>query len=403
MTMSLDLQKTVVQLDQSMGQLRSQRQEQAAALTAAQSHFRDADPRELEQKRQDGRYTWLVAGLGHELSVAYAPPVLSGDYAVVATDGSHIDVDRHAPARSSLINIGHVMLRYGELADAQLWSTPTLYTAEETLVLRDPDSGLHESPLTGQLLGMSRTIKEVAALADLVESVPADVPVLALLDGTLVLFGLAGQGYPDYVRTELLNNGLLPALDRLRALARQRTLVVAAYISLPDSTEVMGTLRLHACPYTPVNCDRHCATLSAGDRPCDTVAGITDRHLFGSVLPTGSRTPLFRSLSSVVVDHYGEHQVVFFYVNAGEEIARVEMLAWSAGLEGAVGFAHAALLAQVEKGHGYPVALSEAHEQAVITGQDRRHFQLLMEDALAGERLPTGTSEKERSKRTRYV
>jgi len=43
------------------------------------------------------------------------------------------------------------------------------------------------------------------------------------------------------------------------------------------------------------------------------------------------------------------------------------------------------------KGHGYPVALSEAHEQAVV------------EDTLATERLPVVTSEKARTKRTRYV
>ena len=76
---------------------------------------------------------------------------------------------------------------------------------------------------------------------------------------------------------------------------------------------------------------------------------------------------------------------------------------WCAQETKVVDFTHAALCAQVEKGHGYPVALSEAHEQAVVTTQDRRNFQLLVEQALADERLPVFTSQKARSKRTRYV
>ena len=400
--MSLDLHKTAAQLHHLTARLRGQREAQAEALANAQAYLRKADAVRVAERRPP-QFTWLPAGLDGELAEAYAPPVPPVEYVVVATDGSHIDVDRHAPARSSLVNIGHVVLRYGELADAALWSTPILYADEAELALRDPDSGLREQPLEGPLLGIKRTVMEVDALADLVDSLPPKLPVLALLDGSLVLFGLAGQGFPDYVRRELLDNGLIPALDRLRDQAQRRPLAVASYISLPGSKEVVSALRLHACPYTPVDCDRHCRALQPGDRPCDTVHDVTDRHLFDSYLAPGYRTPLYRSLSSVVREHYGEHQVLFFYVHVGEEVARVEMPAWSARAADVLDFAHAGLLAQVAKGHGYPVALSEAHEQAVVTGQDCQHFEALVEDALAAERLPVFTSEKARTKRTRYV
>ena len=401
--MSLDLQKTAAQLDRFTPQLKDQRAAQALAMAAAQHAFREADAQALETKRQEGRHTWLAAGLDGQLAVAHPPPLLSGDYAVAATDGSHIDVDRHAPARTSLINIGHVLLRYGELADAQLWSTPILYVDEAELVLRDPASHLREQKVEGPLLGLKRTVLELAALADLIDTLPPELPVLALVDGSLIMWGLVTQGYLDFVRQELLENGLLSVLERLRAQAQRRTLAVAGYISLPGSTEVVSALRLHVCPYTPVDCDRHCRTVSAGDRPCDAVAGPYDRDLFGATLAPGQRSATYRSLSSVVTDHYGDHQVRFFYLHVGEEIARVEMPAWCASQAEAVNFAHAALLAQADKGHGYPVALSEAHEQAVVTGQDRASFQLLVEQTLADERLPVFTSQKARSKRTRYV
>ncbi len=54
-------------------------------------------------------------------------------------------------------------------------------------------------------------------------------------------------------------------------------------------------------------------------------------------------------------------------------------------------------------GKGYPVALSEAHEQAVVTGADRENFWQLVESSLVDEHLPSLSSAKSQSKRTRWV
>ena len=320
---------------------------------------------------------------------------------MVATDGSHLDVDRHVPVRSYLVNIGRVVLRYGSEPGANLDSIPTLRSREEELALRDPSSALREVPVEGPLLGMKRTVMELEALAELAEALPQELPVLALVDGSLVLFGLAGRTYPDFVRAEILAGGLLPALERLRMQAEQRPLVVASYISLPGSREVVNALRLQACPYESVDCDGYCGSLRPGLRPCDTVHGLTDRQLFEAVLDPGWRSGLFRSTSSVVVERYGIHRISFWYLHVGQEVVRVEVPEWTtaAGIE----FAHAAILSQSQKGLGYPVALSEAHEQAVVTLQDRRYFEELLEAALQEERLPVFTSEKARSKRLRFL
>ena len=45
----------------------------------------------------------------------------------------------------------------------------------------------------------------------------------------------------------------------------------------------------------------------------------------------------------------------------------------------------------------------ESHEQAVITTTDRQHFAALVEDSLQDQNLPTYTSEKNRSKRLRWL
>jgi len=56
-----------------------------------------------------------------------------------ATDGSHIDVDRHQPTHCYLINIGGVVLRYGAKPEAALDSVPHLYASDEDLFITSPE------------------------------------------------------------------------------------------------------------------------------------------------------------------------------------------------------------------------------------------------------------------------
>jgi hypothetical protein len=64
---------------------------------------------------------------------------------------------------------------------------------------------------------------------------------------------------------------------------------------------------------------------------------------------------------------------------------------------------HALLLDQCRRNMGYPLALMEAHEQAVITGPERQAFGRLMEAEVAAEGLAAGTSAKALSKRGRWL
>ena len=66
--------------------------------------------------------------------------------------------------------------------------------------------------------------------------------------------------------------------------------------------------------------------------------------------------------------------------------------------ESLLALGHALIVQQCDKGQGYPVAISEAHEQAVITGLDRQLFRQMVLETLEERGLPTYTSEKERSK-----
>lgn len=165
---------------------------------------------------------------------------------------------------------------------------------------------------------------------------------------------------------------------------------------------MVNALRVAECPYAPPDCDRHCSGLGNFQRPCDSVGGVLDRDLFAGLLDPGERSALFSSASSIV-QRYGRHAVRFFYLNVGGEIARVEAPRWVAESPSLLGLAHSLALDQCQRGRGYPAALAEAHEQAVVREADQEQFWRLVENALARQGLPAATSAKETSKRRRWL
>ena len=125
-----------------------------------------------------------------------------------------------------------------------------------------------------------------------------------------------------------------------------------------------------------------------------------DRELFQELLEEGWRPATYLTNSSVSRQFYGEHQVYFYYLNVGAEIARVEIPQWVAQDERLLALGHSLILDQCRRGQGYPVALSEAHEQAVINGAERQLFKRMVAETLERQGLRVYTSERERSKRT---
>jgi len=359
------------------------------------------DPESLSKKIEASKTTWLVAGLVEGLSPHYQAPPLPPEFSVIATDGSNIDVDRHKSTRCYLINIGTVTLRYGARPQALLDSSPSLYYGDEDLVIAPDGAKGREQPVEGALLGIKRGVDECRELAKLAAELPKDSPALALLDGSLILWGLAGQTYPDFVTEALLNKGFLRCLEEIRKLNKERRLAVASYISFPRSTDVVNALRVALCPHEIIDTDRLCKECESRD--CDRVDGVRDRDLFASILAPGERSALFTSQSKIVKDHYGGHWVYFFYIRVDDEIARVELPQWVARDENLLNLTHSLVLDQCRRGQGYPVALSEAHEQAVVTGVDRESFWQLVESLMVDEKMPSPTSAKSFSKKTRWV
>ncbi|HEY32719.1 MAG TPA: DNA double-strand break repair nuclease NurA [Dehalococcoidia bacterium] len=396
--MALDLSKIVTQVAAMVARLRADSRERQEHLEYALKVLKLQDDIErLREKIGASRTTWLVAGLVDGLNQRYSVPSVPTDFTVIASDGSHIDVDRHRSTRCYLINIGSVTFRYGTKPGAVLDSLPYLYAGDEDLVIAAPGQRGREQPIEGTLLGIKRSVDECRHLVELASALPVDNPTLALLDGSLILWNL--EAYADFVAEELLDKGFLACLEEMRRLSQTKRLALASYISFPRSTDVVNTLRVAVCPKEIVDSDR-CPACET--RECDALAGVRDRGLFASLLEPGERSSLFIS-SSKVQQRYGFHQVHFFYLKLDDEVARVEIPQWVAADEDLLSLTHTLVLDQCLRGHGYPIALSEAHEKAVVTGADAENFWRLVEESMVEEHLPVVGSAKNRSKRTRWV
>ncbi len=355
--------------------------------------LRETDPAQLRAKVEGAKTSWLLAWPEGSLSQTYPASEPPPEFSVVATDGSFIRPDRHIPARFVVINIGWVVITYGPSPAAYLDSAAHFYFREE-LRIPHPYRDLY---LEGEFLGAKRTLLELEGLVE--AAAQAKEPMVGLQDGSLILWGLPTTDDPDDISVRgYFFDPFLGAFQRMR----EKGIPVGSYLSLPQSKDVVNSLRVEICEDDPVNCDK-CSYVARRQKPiCNDLAGVMDRQLFGFLKP-GERSALFRSSSKILRVGYGEHGVYFFYLNAGQEIARVEVPEWVAKDEKGLALLHALLYDQCRRGRGYPSALQEAHEQAVITTSDRRVVDSLVEEALAKEGVAFFRSGKAASKRQRGV
>ncbi|MDJ0595381.1 MAG: DNA double-strand break repair nuclease NurA [Pleurocapsa sp. MO_226.B13] len=314
-------------------------------------------------------------------------------HSVFATDGSQISPSHHEIAYCYLINIGQIMLHYGQSLHPLLDSVPEVfYKTEDLYVSKQWGIRLEEWMGYRRTVSEAQTLTKMACNWVLPPGDHRDIPNLALVDGSLIYWFL--DGLPVEARDKILPP-ILAACERLR----ETRISMMGYVSASRSTEGLNFLRFQTCPHEHPNCVVHCGDL-VDKYPCQKIDSLRDSTFWAGQLQPGQRSPLYRS-NLRILDLYDEAQRVYFcYVNVGAEIARVEVPAWVVEDTALFEQSLSIVLAQVHKGYGYPVALAEAHNQAVVRGSDRARFFALLEQQLIKAGLRNvGTSYKEARKR----
>ncbi|MEH2108563.1 DNA double-strand break repair nuclease NurA [Nostoc sp.] len=387
----LDLTKLARQMQGLSQHLTLEAAASRQRLELAQQHLKNAyecqqDLIDRQEKWRD-RILFANATPIEPLETCIDIPVPPKIHTVIATDGSQIAPNHHEIAYCYLLNIGRVVLHYGQNRHPLLDSLPEVFYRPEDLYM-SRQWGIR----TEEWMSFRRTASEATVLAELAcDAAQKETPALAMVDGSLIYWFL--EQLPMDARDRILP----PILEAWQQM-RDAQIPLMGYLSASRSIETMNFLRLLACPHPVPDCKSHCPN-QLEKVPCKIFEQLRDTSVWATRLKPGQRSTLWRS-NSPILELYGDQTIYFCYVHVGTEIARIEVPAWVAENGTMLDQALGLMLAQVQKGYGYPVAIAEAHNQAVVKGGDRARFFALLEQQMIKAGLKNvGTSYKEARKR----
>lgn len=329
----------------------------------------------------------------------------STPHITIATDGSQINPQGHEFTSACLINIGLVSIPYFQNSlPVLLSSEPTIYSSIEEI---DSNSmGKGENVQEEDLISYERTLKEIEELVKLAKKyLSYNLPVIALLDGTLIHWHI--EKFSE-IYIEKFIKRFSDALLELKSLH----IPVASFLSNSRSNDLINMLRVFKCPYEAVDCKKYCSNIDSKNFPCNPTADykpildrkLVERYLIKNKSKAGTRTILFKSNSKILNYYPEELKIFFFYINTGTEVARVELPCYVVNDNKLLNLIHNVTALQCKVGYGYPVTLSEAHLQAVVSKADRQIFyDLIREQILKTSQTPVKLSYKELKKRVSFV
>lgn len=274
-------------------------------------------------------------------------------YTIVSVDGSQIYPDRHHSVSCFLLNIGSVRLHYGKEPSSVFFdSTPFILTEQE-----------QELPNSQEVINCMRHEKEFLgglSLAQKTKAEESELPLLLIFDGSLIFWHLEAK---DMRLKDMFLSKYISVLHQLYT----EKIVTASYMSMPKGKELVNLIKIGFCEFNNNRLEE---------------AAIFDRMVDAQVvqwfLEPNERTIVFKNHSDISEEYPDHVHPYFFYIHVGDEIGRVEIPAWIAQNKELVDFVAQVILDQSIKGRGYPVALAEAHEQAVVKGPDRDFFYHLL-------------------------
>ncbi|MFH7029963.1 MAG: DNA double-strand break repair nuclease NurA [Heteroscytonema crispum UTEX LB 1556] len=401
----LDLTKLARQMQGLSQHLTQEAVASRQRLELAQQHLKKSYEcqTELVQRQEKWRDRILFANATpvEPLETCIDIPTPPKVHTVIATDGSQIAPNHHEIAYCYLLNIGRIVLHYGQNKHPLLDSLPEVFYRPEDLYM-SRQWGIR----TEEWMSFRRTASEATVLAELACAVMEEgergregeggiikerVPTLAMVDGSLIYWFL--EQLPFDARDRILP----PILEAWKQM-RDAQVPLIGYLSASRNIEGMNFLRLLACPHPVPDCISYCPN-QLEKIPCKIFEPLRDTALWATQLKPGQRSPLWRS-NARILDLYEDQIIYFCYVHVGTEIARIEVPAWVAENTTIFDESLGLMLAQVQKGYGYPVAIAEAHNQAVVKGGDKARFFALLEQQMIKAGLKNvGTSYKEARKR----
>jgi hypothetical protein len=334
----------------------------------------------LCSRYDDAQIAHTVAAIPvEEPTFKQSVPMRPSALTLCATDGSQIFPDRHLNADFFLLNTSHIIFHIGTTEKPTLQSHAQLYDIaqlEHEFQLEEDE----EPQVSSEVVTALRQEEELPTLLHAARSAEQDaLPLLALADGTLICWHL------KRIKTLSLQHSFVARYAGLLAQFRQHRLTLASYISRPSSKEVVNLLQVLLRP------ELDAAQINLPNT-------LNDAAFFANFLSAGERSAIFGSRSEMLAHYDTADRIYFFYLHTGQEIARIEFPSWCYD-SGKVDFIHATIFDDLKKGGGYPMTLTEAHEQATIKPSDQEEFYRLLQQICSTKGYALNYSAKSLSKR----
>ncbi len=320
-------------LSQHTGKQQSLFVQQLQAAQAVWLHLiQDSELQENLRKEQ-------ILSFSIPLATVYSAQSSISNYGVCGIDGSQIYPDKHEGFSEYLINIGTAQFTYVAPSSCRLHTQPFIFSGCQ-----------HGLMVTPEYVNAQRTAYELARALEIIKK---DPQTCIMFDGALLFWHLQTPAIQELFLTDYL-----ASLSQISALSG----LYLGYISGSHSRELIMLIQA-------------ASKILGKEQIFDY---LVDTDIMEHFLQPGHYTQLFKT-HSVLAKLYPAHlEPCFIYLHVGSEIARVEVPVYCSAPE-KLDYMVRIILDQIKKGNGYPVALSEAHEQAVVKAADREFFYTMLQ------------------------
>ncbi len=298
------------------------------------------------------------------------------DVSLIGVDGSQIYPNQHGPVLYYLINTGVIVLRQGT-GEAPIVAThPQVFYEEEDLY--NDDLNLRNAQDVNDL----RELMEMRMLAHWAQKErlhwdPDDSRlILAMTDGPLLTWTREKKKGADEKEGQARVQAYLRALQDIQ----DGGAIPIGYVARPRTANVVRLLHLAQLPPAQI-------TTETVRNTHNRYRALTDAHLFADLNPN-ERTALFSSTARANEEDfaYKGQRICFFYMNISHQegaphIARIDIPEWAAKQEGLLDIIQQAIYRDAE-GANYPYVLIRAHELALVTYQERKEFESMLNIAV---------------------
>jgi hypothetical protein len=317
-----------------------------------------------------------------QLNQRFPLPEDVAEQTIIAVDGSQINPSRHLAVNYFLLNLG--IITYP--------TRPDQVPQAKRLSRLFSNQSLRWKGINEDRVAYLRDIEERQVISAEARIYGPNAGVITLTDGPLELWLRSGEGLQS---TQDKEKALAKYLDSLVELEELGALT-AGYVDKPRASLVIEALEIENLK--PGELDQAIAQKA----DYHEFEGVTDGELFAGILTQpGDRSAVFElqfSEAGIYKKKAPELALHFFYLNVSgladsPVLARVEVPGWVAADPDKLTILQAALFRQcgILGDVRYPYVLHRAHEEAVVTYEDREELDRLIITEFARNGIPVST------------